>query len=287
MEPHANLEYENININEPKIFSHWLDGKLNKHLIAQIGTLKDGKPHHRIECLLEDAEFSLENQYSTPFENSNPEGRMPSLMGMIQSGMVTPTISTLVGTVDNLVPDIVVEATNATIQQASKLLDKPLDQMAYDKLGEWEANIDGLAGKTSFTKINSQMVYTSSSATRITATIVLVAWQDAKVDVEDKLQALQQLATPAKLHEKTVLQSFATEDSKSKLHALFPSQIPAEVFLTYGGKTYSPLFIENLSAPITAPMNKDGDRIAIKAQITFVSKTAWDSEDIFNLYWGE
>lgn len=263
---------------------------LNKKLIARIGHYyenENDKFGNSTNCLLEDAEFALENQYSSPFESANPEGRLPSLMGMIQSGMVTPTISTLVGAVDGIMPAIV-QKTGETIQDnAPQMVQEKINdikRVATDQLNEWGNRIDGLQGRTSFTKINSQQIYTSSSAVRITGTLVLVAWADAKSEVEHKLQFLQTLATPAHLHNQSILQSFATQ--QDKLHALFPSFVPPAVFLQYGGKLYAPLFIESLSAPITAPMNADGSRIAVKAQITLVSKQAWDKKDIVNLYAG-
>lgn len=33
-----------------------------------------------------DADMAVESQYNSPFENSNPESRLPTLMGMLQGG---------------------------------------------------------------------------------------------------------------------------------------------------------------------------------------------------------
>lgn len=265
---------------------HLLEIKgLNEKLIARIGRYETLNQSNHITCLLEDAEFTLENQFSSPFENSNPEGRMPSLMGMIQSGMVTPTISTLVGATDGVVPQSIQNAGESVNQVFESVTKIDIKEVATDKLSEWGNRIDSLKGRTSFTKINSEQIYVSSNAVRITGTVVLVAWANAKKEVEEKLKSLQILATPAYLHNQSVLQSFAT-NKDDKLKALFPSEIPPTVFLQYGGKQYAPLFIESLSAPITAPMTADGSRIAVKAQITFVNKRAWDKRDIERIYAG-
>ena len=86
-----------------KLGSNWGDMGLNKNLIVKIrpvieGNFEGGQGKQTynvdpaapvVESLFEDAEFTIESQYSTPFESSNPEGRLPNLMGMIQSGQVS------------------------------------------------------------------------------------------------------------------------------------------------------------------------------------------------------
>ena len=103
---------------------------------------------------------------------------------------------------------------------------------------------------------------------------------NCKGEVEDALQQLQKWASAAKLSaESLIVGGIKNGFSES----MFPSIIPPLVQLQYGGKTYSPMVIESVSAPITAPMNKDGHRIAVKAQISFLSLTAWDAQNIANM----
>lgn len=240
---------------------------INPKLMAQIGEyIEDDDPRwkdeknapYTVRCILEDGEFALENQYSSPFEDSNPEGRMPSLMALAQTGQgLTAAFDIL----QNL--------------GMSKAM---LDELKGSKLAE---TVEGLKGKTSFTKINSQQIFTSSSGVKISGTLVFSAWADAKTEVEDAIQKLQEWATPVYLSDKSLVQNMS---EKISLDSLFSSVVPPMVWLSYGGKTYRPLVIESFSAPITAPMNANGDRITVKCQISLLSLKAWDKNNIIALY---
>lgn len=269
----------------PIVGSLWQEKGLNPKLIASIrpvieGNIEGGQGEQTysvdtsqpiVAALLEDADFSIEAQYSTPFESSNPEGRMPNLMGMIQSGQANAAYYSLFAAssdpsgFSSLVADgaaAVGEFTGAT-----------------DVLKQAETSISGLKGRSNFTKLNSRQIYTSSNSVRISATLVFQAWANAKAEVEDAINLLQQWASPAKLSEQSLLVAGVSEGISE---GMFPSIIPPLVQLQYGGKLYKPMVIESVSAPITAPMNANGDRIAVRAQVTFLSLNAWDKADILN-----
>lgn len=231
---------------------------LNEKLIATIYPI-NGSTADKVSCFLEDAEFSLENQYQTPFENADPMGKMPTLMGMVQSGQALAQAGGLLGAIGAVIPDGL------------------------------ESELAGLQGKTSFTKLNSQQIYLSSSSVKITGTLVLTAWTDAKKEVEDKLRLLQSWAVPVFLSDNAGVVNVAQGMKENGvvdggLNGVFSGTIPPRVALAYGGKTYSPLVIESISAPITAPMNAKGDRIAVKAQINLMTMQAWDRRDVNSLY---
>lgn len=245
------------------------ENKLNKHLLAYIRLFEPtAEDPFQVCVLLEDAEFALENQYSTPFENSNPEGRMPNLMGMIQSGQMITSLTDVINIGGFSAPS------SQDSENGSAPQDKGMLGQVFDKL-------EGLKGRSTFTKLNSQQIYTSSNSVKISGTLVLSAWRNAHLEVERALQKLQEWATPKKLADKSALMSGLQEKS---LEGFFPSIIPPTVSLAYGGKTYEPLVIESLSAPITAPMTADGSRIAVKCQISFSSEKAWDKSDVIKLY---
>lgn len=249
----------------------WMHKGLNQRLIAKIRPVSEdnleggqGKQTYNpiegntiIAALFEDGEFTVESQYSTPFETSNPEGRMPNMMGMIQSGELPASMYSIFNLDSETADDSAVKSVAG--DAADKLL--------------------GLKDKSTFTKINSRQVYTSSSSVRISGTLVFQAWVDAASEVERALNVLQQYASPRKLSDASLVVGTLSEGADG----MFPSTIPSLVQFQYAGKTYKPMFIESLSAPITAPMNKNGDRIAIKVQITLLSLTAWDKYDIANL----
>lgn len=276
---------KNTPANLPIVGNIWRDKGLNPKLIAYVrpiveGNIEGGQGEQTysadasqpiVAALFEDAEFTVESQYSTPFESSNPEGRLPNLMGMIQSGQANAAFYSLMAASSDpsgfsgAIADGV-----AAIGEFSG---------ATDVFKKAESSINGLKGRSNFTKLNSRQIYTSSNSVRISGTLVFQAWANAKAEVEDALDVLQQWASPTKLSAESLLVAAVTEGISE---GLFPSVIPPLVQLQYGGKTYKPMVIESVSAPITAPMNANGDRIAIRAQVTFLSLNAWDKNDISN-----
>ena len=270
-----------------KLGSNWGDMGLNKNLIVKIrpvieGNFEGGQGEQTynvdpaapvVESLFEDAEFTIESQYSTPFESSNPEGRLPNLMGMIQSGQVSATFYSFFAHVNDPT------GVSGAVADVGAAIADTTGFSAKGALEAAEKGFQGLLGKSNFTKLNSRQIFTSSNSVRISGSLVFQAWANAKTEVEDALEQLQVWASPRTLSAKSLLVSGATDGLKG----MFPSEIPPLVQLQYGGKTYSPMVIESVSAPITAPMNKDGHRIAVKVQISFLSLTAWDAQNIANM----
>ena len=193
--------------------------------------------------LLTDGDMSVESQWQTPFENSNPESKMPSLAAGLQTGTLVETISLL----------------------ADKALgagDKVKD--AANSLG-----MDGLEGKSNFTKTNSVQVFLSTSSLRLSLSLAFLAYKDAKLEVENQIEQLQKWALPKKLGN-SIFQEMS----------LFPTEIPPFVSVTYAGKTYKPFVIESVSAPIVAATDKDGNRLNATVSISLVSRSAIDSNDV-------
>ena len=271
----------------PTVGTEWRNKKLNPKLMAIVRELtettgEDGTVSYSanttqplLAALLEDAEFTVESQYSTPFESSNPEGRLPNLMGMIQSGQASAAYYSLFAATSD--PTGFTGAVASAVEGAGEITG------VSDSVGaifsEAESALSGLKGRSNFTKLNSRQIYTSSNSIRISGSMMFVAWADAKKEVEDAIDLLQQWASPKKLSTKSLLVGGLTEGISE---GLFPSEIPPIVQLQYGGKVYKPLVIESVSAPITAPMNSGGNRIAVRVQVTFLSLTAWDKNDISN-----
>lgn len=266
--------------------SNWGSFGLNQNLVVKIRAVVEGNfeggqgaqtyeidaSQPSVESLFEDADFAIESQYSTPFESSNPEGRLPNLMGMVQSGQASAAFFGFFAAAGDPT------GTAAALAEAGSFV---VDVLGADELLiEAQNKLQGLAGRSNFTKLNSRQIFTSSNSVRITGSLVFQAWANAKTEVEDALEQLQKWALPVELSGQSLL---AAGFSDGFTEAMFPSIIPRMVQLQYGGKTYSPLIIESVSAPITAPMNKDGSRIAVKAQITFLSLTAWDANNITGL----
>ncbi len=192
-----------------------------------------------IYFLFVDGDMSIESQWQTPFESSNPENKLPSLMAGLQSG---------------------------TFSDAFVGITKSL---GLDKLGESGAEMmRGLEGKSNFTKVNSTQIYLSSAPTRMSLNLALLAYKDAKLEVEQPLLKLQQLAMPKILG-----------DSLIKEGEFFSSTIPPFVAITFANKTYKPFTVESVSAPIGGATDAMGNRLSATISVTVASRTAMDARD--------
>ncbi|WP_111857826.1 hypothetical protein [Acinetobacter sp. CFCC 10889] len=209
----------------------------------------------QVVCVALSGEKPIENQYSTPFDNSNPEHRLPTLMGQLQSGEWLNTL------------DAVISA----IPFVGALSDEQRKQLST------------LTGRSNLTKVNSVQVFTSTASIHLPMTLLFEAWADAKTEVEDQISLLEQWASPEKLSEKSIISNVAQERS---IESFFPSLVPPYVAVYYGGKRYAPMLIQSVSAPIVAPMDRDANRLLVQVQATFISRTAWDKTDIQKLYSG-
>lgn len=227
--------------------------KMRIRLCDKEGALVEDSASQVIGVAL-DGDVSIEAQYSTPFENSNPEHRLPTLMGMLQSG---DWVNTLEVGLSNV--------------------------FGVDLSEEKKEQLNKLEGRSSLTKVNSTQIFVSTQPITITTTLYFAAWYSAKSEVEEQISLLQQWALPIKLEEGSVLAS-AMEDKS--LESLFPSLVPPYVALYYGGKRFAPMLIQSVSAPLVLPMDSDGNRMYAQVQVTFVSRTAWDKTDIDAIYKG-
>lgn len=235
-------------------------GAINPMLFARIslcdksGTAIAGSPV--VTGVAIDADMMIESQYNSPFENSNPESRLPTLMGTLQAG-------DWVNTVDKVLGNVGLGSGQSGLSE------------------ETSAKLNQLEGRSNFTKMNSTQIYVSSSPVRLNLVVFFQAWASALHEVEHHLATLQQWALPAKLSQESIVGNLAEDIS---LTSLFPSEVPPFVSFSYAKKRYSPLLIENVSAPLIMPLDSDGNRIVVEATITLVSRQAWDKSNIKQLY---
>lgn len=199
-----------------------------------------------------DGDIELGSQYSSPFENSNPEQKLPTLMGQLQSG-------DWVNTLDSITSNV----------------------FGIQLSGDQKESLNKLEGRSNLTKVNSTQIFVSSQQVQIPMTLCFSAWEDAKIEVEEQVSLLQQWSLPEQLEEGSIVSSFAEGQS---LESLFPSLAPPFVSLYYGGKKYLPLLIMSVSTPIVVPMDPEGNRMALMVPITLGSRTAWDAANIRNIY---
>lgn len=252
-------EQEAVNAPKPKQFtktprndelSEYLHGGV--YLCGKDGGFVEGDD---IEFYTLEADMTLDSQYSSPFENSNPEQRLPTLLATMQSG-------DWVGTVGAIIKGVNAKAgTNFSTD-------------GLDVLNSFE-------GKSNFTKVNSTQIFVAAQPVKLNVTAYFQAWSDALVDVENKLKILSSFALPQQLAEKSIIGNLADGNG---LDSLFPSTAPPFVGVRIANKTYAPMVLESLSQPLITQLDSNGNRISVEVQMTFSSRQAWDANNIKNLF---
>ena len=91
---------------------------------------------------------------------------------------------------------------------------------------------------------------------------------------------LQSWSLPTHLSQGTVLTDLISEGGEG----LFSGLIPPYITVTTHGKTYMPFILQSVSAPIVAPIDKEGNRLSLTVNLSLISRTAWDAQDVRNLY---
>lgn len=209
-------------------------------------------------------EGSLESTFNwqSPFENMGPETKAPALTAMIQSGSLVPVINAL----------------QAVNPDPNGKIGGMLDASA-DKL---KSAVRELEGRTGLTKLNSRQVFSGMPPVRMNFSVHFRATTDAAKEVEAPLQRLMEWVFPQQLAEEGILAEVVqtSRDVDSFIKALFPSLTPKLLGLTYAGRTASPMVVESISYPLTAPKDSKGNFIDLTVQINMATLTALDRPDI-------
>lgn len=210
-----------------------------------------------IRAFLTDGDISFESQWQTPFENSNPELKMPMLMAGLQTGQTVASVGAVGG---------------AVLGEISSTLVSALQPVA-----EFAKSVEG---KTNLNKVNTTQVFLSTASVHLNLSVFFIALKDARAEVENKLMYLQSWSLPAQLSQGTVLTDLADQG----IDGLFSGLIPPYISVTTHGKTYMPFILQSVSAPIVAPIDKEGNRLSLTVNLSMISRAAWDAKDVRKLY---
>ena len=211
-----------------------------------------------VRAFLVDGDKTMESQWQTPFENSNPELKMPMLMAGLQTGQTMISMGAAA-------PAILGETALAVTKSAMQ----PIADF-----------VKSVQGHTNLNKVNTTQVFLSTASVRLNLSLFFIALSDAKIEVEEKIMRLESWAVPAKLSQGTVL----TDVIEQGVAGLFSGIIPPYISLTTHGKTYWPFILESVSAPIVTPIDEHGNRLNLAVNLSMVSRTAWDAADVRKLY---
>ena len=211
-----------------------------------------------VRAFLVDGDKTMESQWQTPFENSNPELKMPMLVAGLQTGQTMISMGAAA-------PAILGETALAVTKSAMQ----PIADF-----------VKSVQGHTNLNKVNTTQVFLSTASVRLNLSLFFIALSDAKIEVEEKIMRLESWAVPAKLSQGTVL----TDVIEQGVAGLFSGIIPPYISLTTHGKTYWPFILESVSAPIVTPIDEHGNRLNLAVNLSLMSRTAWDAEDVRKLY---
>lgn len=271
-------------VNAPKAkiklpeYAQW--GKINPDLLAQIYVVdKEGnskKGGYRVVCAITEGTFEVGSEYSSPFD-ANPDQRLPTLMGMIQSGEFVSAVGTVAANAassegGSLAGTIAAGAVSGIVSVAKAA-----------GIGDVGQAIQQLEGKTNLTKVNSTQIFVNTKPIEISVTLYFRAWRDAKKEVEEPVSYLEQWALPISL---STTGTAVNISEKGILGGLFPSDAPPFVALQYAKKTFLPFTLRNVSKPLVVERDSQMNALAYVVTTQLSSRTAWDASDIRKLYGG-
>lgn len=245
-----NTPQQSIDYKDPTVWGRLSDIFKAKFILCD----KDGKPLNdgrQVVAIAIEGHLSNESNWATPFDSSNPENKLPTLLGGLQSG----TISDFASTVAN------------KIGMGQGLAD----------------NLQKAEGRSSFTKVNSTQIFLSNSSAQISLTVVFRAWRNARTEVEDQVGLLHQMSVPQLLSDDSIAAN-QIEDPSLSFEGFMPSFIPPYITLYYGKRSYTPMVLQSFSRDIVGNMTEQGDMVYLEVPITLLSRQAWDSKEVGRLY---
>ena len=242
---------------------------LNPHLIAKIYPVdKDGKAidgEDTVAAPLTDGNLEITLNWSSPFENSGTDSKLPAITQLLQSGQAATMLTLMSGLLAGLSDD-----PNSKINKAKNAIAETAKQAAT------------LENRTGITKLNSRQIFTGLPPIKLPVTLYFRAWKDAKSEVEAPIDQLHRWALPQKLADISSMEDALkqlTEGNVPNLMTLFPSSIPLFVALEYGGRVYKPLVIESISHALVTPRTSTGDKLTASVQLTLATLEAWGKAD--------
>lgn len=242
-------------------------GRLSPLLLARIFVcnakgVADIQEFAGVFAAMKEGSLEIQQNWQSPFENTGPETKAPALAGMLQSGSLVPVLNAL--------------------QAISPFKDGQISDTLNAGSDKLKSIVRDLEGRTGITKLNSRQVFSGMPPMKVNFTLHFRALSDALTEVEAPLTRLLEWVFPQQLAEDGILSEVlkTTNNIESFIQALFPSTAPKLLGLTYAGRTWSPMVIENVSFPLDSPKNSQGYFIDLPVQVSMSTLTALDRPDI-------
>lgn len=250
--------------------SQW--GGLSEHLFASIFPVKaDGTQLADEKGVLvpgvvgpaTDVQFEATLNWQSPFEQSGPESKAPTIMAMLQTGQIATVANALQAALQDKLPAV--------------------GELTKDVAGKAESWAKNLQGRTGITKLNSRQVFSGMPPLRITMQLHLRAVSDPESEVIVPYQTLLEWAFPQKLAADGILSEMVTS-SDGIVNAMFPSEAPQLVKFKFGNNTFPLMVIESVANPLDGPMDSTGRPIYRSVQLTLATLTALDRADVAPIF---
>lgn len=237
--------------------SGWEQGRKREGTTTDQYVADDGIEVH---APMSDGTSEIALNWTSPFENSGAESKIPALSAMLQSGSMTSILQGI---------------------GSAGVLSDTMGDMAKQS-ADFARRIEG---KTGITKLNSTQIFSGMPPNKLTFTLHFRAFRDAIREVREPVLKLKEWALPQALAaDGLIAGGIKNGTSQNVIDTLFPSLTPQIVGLRYGDMTYQPMVIESVSDPITNPRTEQGVMVACSVQITLGTLTALDRADMRNIY---
>jgi hypothetical protein len=211
------------------------------------------------------AQLESSANWQSPFEQAGPESRLPSLVGMLQSGMLESYAVSLYGAARS------VGLTGDGERSSLARLRTEISEFARNN-----------SGRTGMTKVNSTQLFTGAAPIKISLTLQFSAFDDPASEVHAPIDQLMQWHLAEELSADGALASGiqGLAQGQGFIKSFLPSRAPQMVGLRMGGLPFiSPMVIEQVSIPVGMPRAPDGSWLRADVQLTLGTLTAMDSRD--------
>jgi hypothetical protein len=220
-----------------------------------------------VRAPLADSNLDVVLNWQSPFEQSGPETKAPTLLAMLQSGTLLPLVDTV-------------------MSAAGLGAGTPSGQDKSSAQAKTKGFLEQFEGRTGITKLNSTQVFTGMAPIKIQLTALFRAWRDTGSEVMAPFNQLMAWALPEQLNSDgsmldrlAKLKNTSNRTAETYVDALLPSYTPKRIALWYKGRTFSPLVIETISEPMNSPVDSNGKYVELAVQMTLGTLTAWDKTD--------
>lgn len=255
--------------------SNW--GSLHPDLIVTLSSCdrKGNATGDSVKAVIKEGSMEQQFNWKSPFEDMQVEMLHPNLM-LAANGLTSGAVPALMQSLF----DVTQGQETATSETGEGGSANGAGGGMSGMLKELVGSLDKFDGRSGITKMNSRQVFAGHSPLKITMTLLFRAWQDPNSEVVKPFQTLQKMAYPKTLAEDHI-QAVGGEEMgvDMAIKAIFPSEAPSFVKMTYKGETYPPMVIETIGKPLDAPYSIMGD-LWLEVPITLETAHSLDYKDL-------